>query len=75
MDIGIDISSTILETERLIIRPWKVSDVDDFHRYARVDGVGEMAGWRHHKSLDETRMILDKFIEQKKVFALAEDVQ
>ncbi len=26
-------------------------DVDDFFEYASVDGVGEMAGWKHHETL------------------------
>jgi len=70
MDINIDISNTILDTDRLIIRPWRISDLDDFYRYAKVDGVGEMAGWTHHRDIAETRMILNKFIDEKKVFAL-----
>lgn len=31
MNANIDISSTILETERLILRPWKRTDVNDFY--------------------------------------------
>lgn len=44
MDIQIDISNIILETERLILRQWKESDLEDFYEYASVPGVGEMAG-------------------------------
>lgn len=70
MNANIDISNTILETERLILRPWKRTDVNDFYEYASVDGVGQLAGWNPHKSIEETQAILNSFIEKKKVFAL-----
>ena len=44
MNPEIDISNVILKTERLLIRPWRQSDIDDFYSYASVDGVGQMAG-------------------------------
>ncbi len=40
----IDISNIILQTSRLILRPFCNDDLDDFYEYARVEGVGEMAG-------------------------------
>ena len=70
MNVPIDISSTVLHTERLTLRPWRESDVDDFYEYASVDGVGQNAGWLPHESIDKSREILQKFIEGKKVFAL-----
>lgn len=70
MNANIDISNTILETERLILRPWKRTDLNDFYEYASVDGVGQLAGWNPHKSIEETQAILNSFIEKKKVFAL-----
>ncbi len=70
MDIQIDISDTVLETERLLLRPWQAYDLHDFYEYASVDGVGEMAGWAHHQSIFETKKILDSFISQKNVFAI-----
>ncbi len=70
MDIQIDISNTILETERLILRPWKKSDLEDFYAYASVPGVGEMAGWHHHESKDTSQKILDSFIKERNVFAV-----
>ncbi len=70
MDIQIDISGKILETERLILRPWEESDLGDFYEYASVPGVGEMAGWKHHESIEASKQILDSFIENKNVFAV-----
>ncbi len=59
-----------LETDRLILRPFRESDAEDLYAYARVEGVGEAAGWTHHKSLDESRAILADFIKKGEVFAL-----
>ena len=73
MNAAIDISHVVLKTPRLTLRPWRESDLDDFFEYASVDGVGQMAGWSPHKSKDESRAILEKFIAGKKTFALEKD--
>ncbi len=70
MDIAIDITDTIIETPRLVLRPWKETDLADFYEYASVDGVGEPAGWKHHESIEKTKEILQKFIDSKNDFAL-----
>lgn len=70
MNQAIDISGIILNTERLVLRPWKESDLEDLFEYASVDGVGQMAGWPPHKSIEESRKRLDRFISNKKTFAL-----
>lgn len=72
MNLPIDISHVVLETPRLILRAWQASDLDDFFEYARVEGVGECAGWPHHESKDTTKMVLNSFIEHKKVLALVD---
>lgn len=70
MNKPIDISSTILKTTRLVLRPWSFEDLDDFYEYASVDGVGQMAGWLPHENKDVSLGILNRFIEGKKTFAL-----
>jgi len=70
MNKPIDISNVIIQTERLILRPWKETDLNDLYEYASVDGVGQMAGWVPHKSAEESQVILSHFIEGKKTFAL-----
>lgn len=32
--------------------------------------MGEMAGWAHHRSIEESRRILELFIREKKTFAM-----
>ena len=70
MNAPVDVTNIRIETERLILRAWRESDVDDFYEYARVDGVGQMAGWLPHKDVEESRWILAMFMEEKKTFAL-----
>ena len=70
MNADIDISNVTLETERLILRPWRPDDLADFNEYASVDGVGQMAGWLPHKNPEESRRILDMFIAGKNEFAI-----
>ena len=70
MNAQIDVTGVRIETPRLILRPWTESDLSDFYEYARVEGVGEMAGWCHHTSPEESTAILGSFILHKKTFAL-----
>lgn len=70
MNAFFKINGKELETERLILRPFRQSDLADFYAYASVAGVGEMAGWKHHESLEESQKILNSFIEHDKTFAI-----
>lgn len=70
MNKPIDISGVQLKTARLTLRPWRESDLSDFYEYARVDGVGQMAGWEPHKTVEESRKILGHFIQGNHNFAL-----
>lgn len=70
MNAPIDISAVTLKTDRLLLRPWREADLQDFYAYASVDGVGQMAGWTPHKSMEESRKILSLFIQGKRTFAL-----
>lgn len=70
MDFDFSVKGLELETDRLLIRPWKADDLQDFHQYASVPGVGEMAGWHHHRSLEETQYVLQGFMAKAQVFAL-----
>ena len=70
MNKPIDITGVVLTTARLTLRTWRESDLEDFYAYASVAGVGEMAGWNHHRSREESRAILSHFLEGKRTFAL-----
>ena len=70
MNADFKIDGLVLESERLILRPFCTEDIDDLYEYASVEGVGEMAGWRHHESKEKSKEILQMFIDEDKVFAL-----
>lgn len=66
----IDVTTIRIETPRLLLRPWRETDLEDFYEYAKVDGVGQMAGWLPHGSPEESKSILESFLRHRKVFAL-----
>lgn len=70
MQATFDITGITIETPRLILRGFIQEDLDDFFEYASVEGVGERAGWPHHKDKEVTQGVLTRFIEGKKTFAL-----
>lgn len=72
MNAEFRINGKEIETERLVLRAFRQSDLEDFFEYASVDGVGEMAGWPHHENRAVTQKVLDGFILDDKTFALVE---
>ena len=72
MEIKVDTGTVRIETNRLVLRGFREDDLADFYDYAKVDGVGECAGWSHHKSIEESRRILSMFIEGRNVFAIVD---
>lgn len=70
MNADFKINGKVIETDRLILRAFEQGDLDDFYEYASVPGVGERAGWRHHKSKSESLKIIDMFIKGNKTFAI-----
>lgn len=55
MNANVDLTNIVLETDRLIFRAWKETDLTDFYEYAKLDGVGQMAGWSPHTSIQESK--------------------
>ncbi|HHW24439.1 MAG TPA: GNAT family N-acetyltransferase [Clostridiales bacterium] len=68
----IDTSTVTLEIERLILRCWREDDLADFNAYASVEGVGEAAGWPHHRSIEDSKRVLERFLAEKNDFAIVE---
>ena len=66
----VDITGVRLETERLILRPWTMGDLEDFHEYCIIEGLSRMAGWLPPESMEESKTILDIFIRGKRTFAI-----
>ena len=70
MNANVDLTGVVLETDRLLLREWNEADLADLFEYAKVDGVGQMAGWNPHTSIQESKTILEMFIQGKMTFAL-----
>ena len=54
-----------LETERLILRPWKEDDAESLYKYAKNPEVGPIAGWPVHTSVENSREIIQKVFWQQ----------
>ncbi len=52
----------IIETQRLLLRPWREEDAEDMYEYAKDPRVGPNAGWTPHKSLADTRIVIHGFM-------------
>jgi RimJ/RimL family protein N-acetyltransferase len=59
-----------IETERLILRKWKISDLEDLFEYAQSELVGPNAGWKPHSNINESRKIIKSFIDGEEVYAI-----
>jgi len=61
----------ILHTQRLIIRPIQISDLDDIYEYSSTPNVGPNAGWKPHESKEETLEIMNTiFLNQETVWGI-----
>lgn len=47
-----------METERIILRPWRELDAESLFKYASDLELGPRAGWLPHKSVEESREII-----------------
>ncbi|MBR5092676.1 MAG: GNAT family N-acetyltransferase [Bacteroidales bacterium] len=47
-----------LETERILMRPWREEDAPALFKYASDPEVGPRAGWPPHKSVEESLQII-----------------
>ncbi len=70
MNAKFAINGKQIETERLLLRPFSLSDLDDFFEYASQPGVGEMAGWLHHQNKQKSLQILQGFVQDDQTFAI-----
>lgn len=59
-----------LETERLLLRPWKSEDAESLYKYASDDRVGPIAGWKPHKSVEESTQIINDVLSAEGTFAV-----
>ena len=60
----------ILETERLILRPWEESDAEACYQYARDPLVGPAAGWPAHTSVENSRQVIRESLMVPETYAI-----
>jgi len=60
----------ILETERLILRPWEESDAEELYRHAKDPLIGPAAGWPPHTSVENSREIIRTALSSEGTFAV-----
>ena len=60
----------ILETERLILRPWEESDAEDLFQYANNPEVGPIAGWPVHTSIEDSKGIIKSVLSSPETYAV-----
>ena len=51
-----------LESERLILRNWKMSDLDDLHQFASNKKVADLAGFKIKNNKEDSLKTLQSFI-------------
>ena len=62
----------ILETDRLVLRPWDESDAESLYEYANDRAIGPIAGWPPHKSVEESREIIRTVFNGAECYAICE---
>ena len=60
----------ILETKRLLLRPWTEEDAEALYRYACDPQVGPPAGWQPHSSVENSRQVIRDILSKEGTFAL-----
>lgn len=70
MDVEISVSGMRVASDRLLLRPLGMEDLQDFYAWCSVPGVGEMVGWPHHQSREQSRQILESLTAGDNVLAL-----
>ena len=60
----------ILETKRLILRPWCEDDAEDLYKYASDPEVGPPAGWPPHTSVENSREIIRNVLSATETYAV-----
>lgn len=60
----------VLNTKRLILRPWNESDAESLYEYAKDNRVGPIAGWPVHTSVENSREIIKSVLSAPEAYAV-----
>ena len=60
-----------METDRLVLRRWRIDDDKSLYKYASDERVSELALWPRHTSVEMSREVIEKiFIPNPQLFAM-----
>lgn len=62
----------ILETKRVVLRPWKEADATDLYKYASSPEVGPIAGWPVHTSVENSLEIIRNVLSAPETYAVVD---
>ena len=60
----------MIETERLILRPWHAEDAENLYKYAKDPEIGPPAGWPPHTDLENSREIIRTVFSAPETYAV-----
>ena len=60
----------MLETKRLILRPWREADAENLYEYAKDPDVGPPAGWPPHTGLENSKQIICDILSAPETYAV-----
>ena len=60
----------MIETKRLLLRPWEDKDAEDLYRYASSPLVGPAAGWPVHTSVENSLEIIHGVLSAPETYAV-----
>lgn len=60
----------MIETKRLILRPWKADDAEELYKYACDTDVGPVAGWQPHTSMENSLDIIRTVFSAPETYAV-----
>lgn len=60
----------MIETERLILRPWHENDAEALYKYASDPDIGPPAGWPPHTSVENSRDIIRTVFSAPETYAV-----
>lgn len=63
-------NSEMIETDRLILRPWRDDDASAMFRYASDPDIGPIAGWPPHTSVENSLEIIQTVFAAPETYAV-----
>lgn len=60
----------MIETNRLILRPWQERDAVELYQYAKDPDIGYPAGWPAHTSVENSMEVIRNVLSAKETYAV-----